>query len=90
MHVVKDLVYCCKKDDESYSLCQSCIDNNPSYFKGTILKDIKELSIADRAKLAADGVVDILNIAAEVNELGKNITELKEAAGQFLNDLFGD
>ena len=53
MHVVKDMAYSCRKDGSPYSLCQSCVDKHPPDFKGTILDDIKEISILDRAKLAA-------------------------------------
>lgn len=66
MHIIKDAAYSCRKDGSPYSLCQSCIDNNPSYYKGTILQDIKDISLSERAVLVKNGVVDALGIAAEV------------------------
>ena len=88
MHVVKDMAYSCRKDGSPYSLCQSCVDKHPPDFKGTILDDIKDISILDRAKLAAQGAVDIMNVANGINELGKNIEKIGEKAGQFFDQLF--
>ena len=49
MQVIKEFAFTCAEDD--YSLCQNCIDTTNPTFMGTIVKDIKESSQAERLNL---------------------------------------